>query len=99
MWLSKTTLKVKYPKIKNQYVCLKCVYVFETKKQLKNMDDLVKWEELANLKGKKIMNVSTGEIVTVNWDNGYPEYIDSHDERKSFVCADFAHEGKLWVKI
>lgn len=25
--------------------------------------------------------------------------IISHDERKSFVCADFAHGGKLWVKI
>lgn len=88
-----------YPtKIKNQYVCLKCVCVFEPKKQLKVLD-LVKWEELANLKGKKIMNVSTAEIVTVNWDSGYPEYIDSHDERKSFVCADFAHDGKLWGKI
>lgn len=63
------------------------------------MGDLVKWEELPNLNGKKIMNTATGEIVEVNWDNGYPEYIDSHNNRDIFVCAEFAHAGKLWVKI
>lgn len=42
------------------------------------------WESLPKYIGHKIYNKETKEIVTVIWDNGFPEYIKSDSTREHF---------------
>lgn len=55
------------------------------------------WESLPKYIGHRIFNIDTLEIVTVAWDNGFPEMIKENGERGYFCCSDFRHDRALWI--
>ena len=58
---------------------------------------LIGWESLPKYIGHKIFNTNTKEIVTVMWDNGYPESLSSDGARDYFKCCDFRHQHGYWL--